>query len=454
MATYQFTWPAYPQATAYRIYRAFPGQPYQLDQEIAQRQALVSYSLAPKNLQAVDANSHRTVLGWDPPLPGFPEAIKVVPVVGGTPLYTPTQDALWLSDALPTGASWEHDPPPQDPRRVTGSFSHRLEGFTDAAGHITWRLSGFSSYPAPGQYCVLWVCLLQGFQSVPDPQLGPNPACLYVVFQQEGSQDHRAYFGYDLLPWPEGTPAKRYMGELPAEGAWAGLVIRTSDVLVSAPVQRLILGVATKRPNTFVSLLLDSITIADQPVLPSPVPLALPAVSRTYRIERTGYAPAALPPLVAFSDTPTYIDTQVRDFSRRGLEDVPPLEISYDPLTGLTLTWFPAAGTGTDYAYSIYTVEANGALSPPATLIVSVNDAWSTADVYIDTTWITTQPPVASNLNENTYTYVPAQPDTLYFAKVVLKDASGAPAFVLERTYQTMGSPLLDSFILGVSRLG
>src|SRR5262249_27465983 len=61
-----------------------------------------------------------------------------------------------------------------------------------------------------------------------DPKSMPSEIMLQW---NDGSWDHRAYWGGDSLSYGvEGTPTRRYMGPLPAAGQWVQLKVPASQV--------------------------------------------------------------------------------------------------------------------------------------------------------------------------------------------------------------------------------
>src|SRR5206468_2006028 len=62
-----------------------------------------------------------------------------------------------------------------------------------------------------------------------DPQSPPSELMLEW---NDGSWEHRAYWGQDLISWwgSNGTASRRYMGALPATGQWVRLEVRASQV--------------------------------------------------------------------------------------------------------------------------------------------------------------------------------------------------------------------------------
>jgi predicted acylesterase/phospholipase RssA len=122
----------------------------------------------------------------------------------------------WVDDNTPPGAQLFVHPEPwnwvtADPRPMSGSRAHKSAAITGMHQH------GFTN-AAPmqvGQDDVLFAHVLLDSQDPPDQ----------VMLQwNDGSWEHRAYWGQSRIPWGvEDTPSRRYMGELPLSGRWVRL---------------------------------------------------------------------------------------------------------------------------------------------------------------------------------------------------------------------------------------
>ena len=58
-----------------------------------------------------------------------------------------------------------------------------------------------------------------------------NPPSEVMLQWNDGSWEHRAYWGANLIGWgTDGTVSRRYMGPLPAAGQWVRLAVPASQV--------------------------------------------------------------------------------------------------------------------------------------------------------------------------------------------------------------------------------
>lgn len=144
--------------------------------------------------------------------------------LGTTPPPAPAS-AVWVDDALPAGArasglngdgwTWvSANPAPQSGQKAhqsnvaAGLHQHYFEGASQALA------------VAAGDKLYAYVYL--------DPA---NPPSEVMLQWNDGTWDHRAYWGSDLIPWgTNGTASRRYMGALPAKGAWIKLEVPAASV--------------------------------------------------------------------------------------------------------------------------------------------------------------------------------------------------------------------------------
>jgi hypothetical protein len=138
---------------------------------------------------------------------------------------TDTRDEVWVDDALPAGASAQGSEPwswiTDDPRPFTGSQSHTS---ASAVGMHQHYFEGATAQLAVGAFDVLFAMVYL------DPD--PADAVSEVMLQwNDGSWEHRAYWGDDLIPWGvDGTASRLRMGELPESGAWIRLEVPAAAV--------------------------------------------------------------------------------------------------------------------------------------------------------------------------------------------------------------------------------
>jgi len=58
------------------------------------------------------------------------------------------------------------------------------------------------------------------------------PEMVMLQWLENGSWDHRAYWGANMSPWGmDGTPSRRFMGPLPQKGGWVRLEIQANDLV-------------------------------------------------------------------------------------------------------------------------------------------------------------------------------------------------------------------------------
>jgi len=58
-----------------------------------------------------------------------------------------------------------------------------------------------------------------------------NPPSEVMLQWFDGSWEHRAYWGANLIPWgTDGSVSRRYMGVLPAAGQWVRLSVPAAQV--------------------------------------------------------------------------------------------------------------------------------------------------------------------------------------------------------------------------------
>jgi len=138
------------------------------------------------------------------------------------PANLPT-DTVWFDDALPEGGdplgTWIWD----TTQKMSGTASHTESGSWGLYGH-QFDANGSQLSVAAGETIVQYVLL--------DPCETPRE--LMLAFSVDGSWEHRAYWGEDLIEMgTPGTPGRLYMGALPPAGSWARLEIPASLIGIS-----------------------------------------------------------------------------------------------------------------------------------------------------------------------------------------------------------------------------
>ncbi|MEW6304923.1 MAG: Ig-like domain-containing protein [Verrucomicrobiota bacterium] len=142
-----------------------------------------------------------------------------VTVDNGTAVAT-----VWIDDVLPTGATpgasggdawtWVNDPAP-----YSGASAHQSAALPGLHQHY---FSGATATLAvnPGDTLFAYVYL--------DPA---NPPTEIMLQWNDGSWEHRAYWGANNIDWGiNGTASRRFMGALPPPGQWTRLEVPASAV--------------------------------------------------------------------------------------------------------------------------------------------------------------------------------------------------------------------------------
>jgi hypothetical protein len=131
---------------------------------------------------------------------------------------------VWVDDAVPAGAavggdgegwSWVSS----NPAPFSGARAHRSALLSGMHQHYFYNATTKLSV-AVGDTLFAYVYL--------DPA---NPPREVMLHWYDGSWEHRAYWGANLLGWgTDGTASRRYMGPLPAAGQWVRLEVPASEV--------------------------------------------------------------------------------------------------------------------------------------------------------------------------------------------------------------------------------
>ena len=142
--------------------------------------------------------------------------------LGTTPTPSSSSDRVWIEDTLPTGSIPAGDPvewQSLDPTPYSGTLALRSQ--LDAGIHQTYFYGATDTLAiSSGDALVAHVYL--------DPVFPPTTLMLQW---NDGSWDHRAYWGENGIPWGvDGTASRYYMGPLPSAGAWVRLSVPASAV--------------------------------------------------------------------------------------------------------------------------------------------------------------------------------------------------------------------------------
>ena len=131
---------------------------------------------------------------------------------------------VWVEDALPAGR-WRRatvDPwnwISSNPAPYSGALAHQSALAGGEHQHYFYNATATLSV-AVGESLFAYVYL--------DPA---NPPSEVMLQWNDGSWEHRAYWGANLIPWGnDGTVARHAMGALPAVGQWVRLEVAASVV--------------------------------------------------------------------------------------------------------------------------------------------------------------------------------------------------------------------------------
>ena len=134
-------------------------------------------------------------------------------------------DIVWVDDAVPGGAiiagdggdgwSWIAS----NPAPYSGSLAHQSVLAAGEHQHYFYNATATLAV-AVGDSLFAYVYL--------DPA---NPPSEVMLQWNDGSWEHRAYWGANLINWgSDGTVSRRYMGTLPAAGQWVRLSVPATQV--------------------------------------------------------------------------------------------------------------------------------------------------------------------------------------------------------------------------------
>lgn len=136
----------------------------------------------------------------------------------------PAGDAIWVDDSVPAGATLYADQETwnwvsANPGPSSGGVSHQSAVYADWHQHYFYNATQT-------------LLVNQGERLIADVYIDPwNPPRELMLQWNEGSWEHRAYWGENLLPWgTNGTNSRRYMGPLPEAGRWVRLEVPASEV--------------------------------------------------------------------------------------------------------------------------------------------------------------------------------------------------------------------------------
>ena len=144
----------------------------------------------------------------------------VAPLARGVSAQSASTDTVWVDDALPAGATMASDGGDgwnwisANPAPFSGSQAH--QSGSSAGEHQHYFYGATVALPvAVGDILFAYVYL--------DPA---NPPGEVMLQWNDGSWEHRAYWGANLIGWgTDGTLNRRSMGALPLTGQWVRLEV-------------------------------------------------------------------------------------------------------------------------------------------------------------------------------------------------------------------------------------
>ena len=159
----------------------------------------------------------------------YTDMVAGVTVTVGAPPPPPSGDTIWVDDAVPAGATsladgdswtWVTSPTPQCGTKVQQSllnpgvhqhyFQNASQTITVPTGGSLFAYVYLDTANAPQEVMLQW---------------------------NDGSWDHRAYWGANLIPYPNSqppvapeSPAHHFVGQLPTAGQWVRLEVPAKDI--------------------------------------------------------------------------------------------------------------------------------------------------------------------------------------------------------------------------------
>ncbi|MBK9675672.1 MAG: hypothetical protein IPO82_10765 [Betaproteobacteria bacterium] len=151
---------------------------------------------------------------------------NAVTVTQDAPTTPPATDVPWIEDAVPQGASLIADVDSwqwagSNPAPFSGTLAHQSALAAGIHQHYFYNATPTTTMAVgAGDTLFAYVYL--------DPA---NPPDTVMLQWNDGTWEHRAYWGANLTPWgTDGTPSRRPMGALPAAGRWVRLEVPAAQV--------------------------------------------------------------------------------------------------------------------------------------------------------------------------------------------------------------------------------
>ena len=149
--------------------------------------------------------------------------------------YVAALETVWVEDAVPLGSTVVGDTDgwtwvSSNPTPYSGSVAHQSAVLAGIHQHYFHKATTTLAVGV-GDTLFAYVYL--------DPA---NPPSEVMLQWTDGSWEHRAYWGANLIPWgTDGTAGRRYVGPLPALGQWVRLEVPAAQVGLE---ERVVTGMA------------------------------------------------------------------------------------------------------------------------------------------------------------------------------------------------------------------
>jgi len=132
------------------------------------------------------------------------------------------REFVWIDDAGPAGARLQGDTPwefvsaPKHPV-LSGKKSMRRSAKGTSQHYFEKVSQGLTVGEGDRLFAHVWI----------DPKDPPREVMLQF---NDGTWEHRAYWGEDVIPWGIDGPSRRYLGQLPKAGEWVRLEVEPAKV--------------------------------------------------------------------------------------------------------------------------------------------------------------------------------------------------------------------------------
>jgi Domain of unknown function (DUF1929)/F5/8 type C domain len=150
---------------------------------------------------------------------GTPSVARILTIGANAQQLPPAGESVWVGDNLPAGAvtdgigeGWDWIS--SNPAPFSGSVANRSNIVGNLHQHFFHSASETMTVNA-GDKLIAYVFI--------DPA---NPAGMIALQWNDGTWEHRAYWGSNNLPWGvDGSESRRFMGPLPPAGQWVRLEV-------------------------------------------------------------------------------------------------------------------------------------------------------------------------------------------------------------------------------------